>query len=379
MIPFLQSNTMKPSFQLPFRDLGSGVVSTAEIMGGATPTFTRATIAWTKLSSGLWGAVASGSPRATYLGATTAVGAYGGYFAEGSATQLVTPLTSVRDMTDASWAKVTVTAAKTATGIDGVTNSATRLTATGATSTILQTLVASGSSRTYSVWLRRVSGTGTINLAQGVTTLDVTASLNSSTYTRVELNANVLNAAYGIQIITNGDVIEADFNQFESNAFATSPIDVGGGTRNADVLTYPLTLQASYTWLLAGTAPQAAAATLPTALATGGDSGLFFINGSTRTVGGNSGGGTFNSAFSANTYAAGIGFKAAFAAATNDAAGADGGTSPTTDATFTPTTGAATVTVGAANGGATNFFGPISNVRYFPQRLPNATLQSLTA
>jgi hypothetical protein len=141
-------------------------------------------------------------------------------------------------MTNAAWAKVTMTTAKTSTGIDGAANSCTRLTATGATSTILQTLVAAASTRTYSCFIKRITGTGTINLAQGATTLDVTALINSTTFTRVSLASSTLNSAFGIQIITSGDVIDVDFNQFEAGGFATSPMDAAGAVRNADVLSY---------------------------------------------------------------------------------------------------------------------------------------------
>mgnify|MGYP001617388397 CR=1 FL=1 len=232
------------SFGLNFNDVGSGQVNTTVFSGSVSPTFTRASVAWTKLASGLWAQVATGVPRSAYLGANTISGAttgYGGYLSEGARTQLVTPTAAIRDMTGAAWVKTNVTAAKTATGIDGAASSATRLTAGAIGGSILQTLVAAASTRTYSVWLRRVSGTGTVTISQGATTLDVTASLNSSTYTRVELSASVLNAAFGITFGTSGDVIEADFNQFEAGSFASTPIDAAGAARNADVLTYPTT------------------------------------------------------------------------------------------------------------------------------------------
>lgn len=171
------------------------------------------------------------------MGQNTAVGVYGGYLAEAAATQLVTPAASIRDMTNAAWVAVNITPLKNATGIDGVVNSASTLTATGAAATILQTLVAAGTSRTYSCFMRRKTGTGTILIQQGVTTLDVTALINVTTYTLVQLNANVLNSAFGILINTSGDEIEVDCNQFEAGASATTPI-VAGGTRNADRLSY---------------------------------------------------------------------------------------------------------------------------------------------
>lgn len=221
-----------PQLGVAFADLGAGVV---DLSGG---TFTRATTAWTKLASGLWAPVASGAPRSHYLGMNTAVGAYNGWLQESARTQLVTPTASIRDMTDASWVKTTMTAAKTATGIDGAANSCSTLTAAAGNATCLQTLVAAASSRTYSCWIRRRTGTGTINITQdGSAFTDITSQINSLTFTQVQLNASVLNASFGIRIVTNGDAIDVDFNQFEAGSFASTPID-NTGTRNADVLSY---------------------------------------------------------------------------------------------------------------------------------------------
>lgn len=154
--------------------------------------------------------------------------------------QLVTPTSSIRDMTGGTWAKVTMTAALTATGVDGAANSATRLTATGAGATILKTLTAAASNRIYSCYIRRVSGTGTVKLKQGATaTSDLSSQLNTTTYTRCWLRASVLNVAFGIELGTSGDVIEVDFNQFEAASTKTypgSPADIS--TRREDQLKY---------------------------------------------------------------------------------------------------------------------------------------------
>lgn len=230
-----------PSFWLELRDAGAGVVNTTPSLanGSPTATFTRATTAWTKLSTGLWASVASGSARSCYLGADTTVGAYGGYFAEAAGIQLVTPTASIRDMSDASWAKVTITAVKTSTGIDGVGSSCSRVTATAGNGTILQTLVAAASNRTYSCFIKRITGTGEIDISEdGTTWTNITSQINSATFTRVSITVSQLNAAFGLRIVTSGDAIDVDFNQFEAGGFATSPMDAAGAARNADALTY---------------------------------------------------------------------------------------------------------------------------------------------
>ena len=229
----------KPSFALGFADLGAGAVDTSTQSSPGTPTFTRATTAWTKLSTGLWASVATGVARSNYSGATTATGSYRGYLSEAISINLCL---QARDMTQADWVKVNTTALKNATGIDGVANSASTVTCTSNGGSILQTVVAAASSRTYSAFIRRKTGTGTITIQQLTTTLDVTASLNSSTYTRVELNASELNSAFGIVFGTSGDEIEVDMNQLEAGTIATSPVPTTTATvtRNGDLLTYTL-------------------------------------------------------------------------------------------------------------------------------------------
>ena len=160
------------------------------------------------------------------------------YYPEPTATQIISATADIRDMSGANWAKVTMSAAKTATGADGIANSASTVTASGANSTILYTVTAAATSRTYSAWVRRKTGTGTILLKQTGTTLDITALINSTTYTQVQLNANILNVQIGFQINTSGDAIEVDFNNFEAGAVATSPITTGAAARNEDLLTY---------------------------------------------------------------------------------------------------------------------------------------------
>ena len=227
------------SFQLPLGDAGSGAVSLVAQGGGSTtPTFTRATTAWTKLSTGLWASVASGTARSLYLGADTTVGAYGGYLPEGARTNLAL---QSRDLSNASWTKLNATGAKDQVGIDGAANSASSLTATAINGSALQTITEAATASAFSLYIKRITGTGTVTIQQGATTSEISGSLNSSTYTRVELDATVLNPAIGIVLGTSGDKIAVDMVQFENGGFASSPIPTTtvAVTRNADVLTYP--------------------------------------------------------------------------------------------------------------------------------------------
>ena len=172
-------------------------------------------------------------PRFDYNPSTLAIN---GLLLEQSSTNLAL---YARDMTQAAWTKTNVTAALTATGVDGISNTATTLTATAGNGTVLQTVTQAATTATYAVSLKRVSGTGTINITQngGSTWTPVTLTSNWTRFSAV--TASTLNPQFGIQIVTNGDSIAADFNQFENLGFATSPIPTTTTTlsRSAESLT----------------------------------------------------------------------------------------------------------------------------------------------
>ncbi len=145
-----------------------------------------------------------------------------------------------RDLTNAAWTKTNVTAAKTATGWDGVANSCTRLTATSANGTVSQSITLASSARWQSAWMRRVTGTGAIDFSMdGGTTY--TTVYPTTAGGRVEIPTQTLaNPTVVIRIATSGDEIDVDFVQNEadpgqaSSPIATTTVAV---TRNADVVT----------------------------------------------------------------------------------------------------------------------------------------------
>jgi hypothetical protein len=148
-----------------------------------------------------------------------------------------------RDATNAAWTKSNVTAAKTATGLDNVANSASRLTAAANDATLLQLLTAATGTRTTSVWIKRVSGSGTVSLTRngGTGWTDITSSLVAGTWVPVALTSDVgANPTVGLKMGTSGDVIDVDCFQDENGAWRTSPIltTTAAVTRNADVLSY---------------------------------------------------------------------------------------------------------------------------------------------
>lgn len=163
-----------------------------------------------------------------------------GYYAEGARTNLI--LYS-RDMTNAAWVKTNVTPALTATGICGGTNIASTLTATAGNGTCLQTITIAAAARSSSAYVKRRTGSGTIEFTRdnGTSWTNITSLINGSTFTRVKIeNTSVLNPVVGFRIVTSGDAIDVDMVQDEPGAMAGSPIATTtvGVTRNADVLYY---------------------------------------------------------------------------------------------------------------------------------------------
>jgi hypothetical protein len=176
--------------------------------------------------------VASGVPRLDYY---TSGGTAGcpALLVEPAATNLAL---HSRDLTNAVWSGTTVTTEKNAVGADGVASGATTITATAASGTVLQALSHASTGRIFSAYIRRVTGTGAIQLTTNGGTNWTTVTI-SSLYTQVACAAQtVASGTVGIRMAASGDVIEVDFTQGEVGPAATSPIATTSGTvtRNAD-------------------------------------------------------------------------------------------------------------------------------------------------
>ena len=148
-----------------------------------------------------------------------------------------------RNLTNVAWLAVNVTPSLTATGIDGVANTATRLTATANLGTILQTIVSASATRITSAFVKRITGTGTLELTQDGVTFTTVAT--TSAYTRVSVpSATVLNPMVGFRLGTSGDVFDVDFIQEEQLSWVSSPIltTAVAVTRASDDLSLPTSL-----------------------------------------------------------------------------------------------------------------------------------------
>jgi hypothetical protein len=219
---------------------GTALLQIGAFNAGGTSDFLKGRVYRAQLYNGINGTlVADFNPTRTTKGSTSLVastgetwtvngtgsfidgGNKGGFLPEPAATDLLTARADARDMTTANWTLgATMTRARTSVGADGVANKATRLTggAVTATNIITTTITAAASSRTYSVLIKRITGTGPVRITQDnfATSTDISSLINSSTYTLVQINQSQLNAQLGIKVDTNGDAIDADWNQFSA-------------------------------------------------------------------------------------------------------------------------------------------------------------------
>ena len=223
---------MNPSLLLiPDRYKAAKLYSQIPDSGAVDFDVTRATTAYRTNASGILESVASGVPRLDY----PAAGGCPSLLVEPAATNLAL---QSRDLSNIVWVKLNVTAAKTAIGADGVASGATTLTASAASGTILQTIVSASSSRIFSAYVRRRTGTGTVEITQDNGTTWTAITLTASYQRFLSPTGTITNPIFGFRILTSGDEIDVDFTQQEAGSVATSaiPTVAATATRNADVI-----------------------------------------------------------------------------------------------------------------------------------------------
>jgi hypothetical protein len=155
------------------------------------------------------------------------------------------------------WRNTNVTVAKNQTGIDGVANACSSLTATSANGTCIQTINLVSGSRTASVYLKRITGTGNIQVTLDGVTFS-TVELSTTEWRRIVLSGTVTIPTVGVRIATSGDAVAMDFAQVEDGGFATSPImttsTAGGVTRAIDDVPFTTSLVGGWYNQMGGTA-----------------------------------------------------------------------------------------------------------------------------
>jgi hypothetical protein len=151
------------------------------------------------------------------------------------------------DLTNASWTKTSLTTAKTATGPDGVANSATTCTATAGNATALQAITSASAERVTGVWLKRRTGTGNIDVTQDNGSTWATQAITAE-WVRYSIAAvTSANPTIGIRVVASGDAVDVALFYHALGAAVSSDIPTLGATvvRAADNITLP---QANFPW-----------------------------------------------------------------------------------------------------------------------------------
>ena len=129
-----------------------------------------------------------------------------------------------RDLTQTAWVKSGITPTRDQIGADGTANTANRLTATASDGTALQTITSASATRVSGFLIKRITGTGVIQITQ-----DGGATWNTVTITNQWLRysiaaATVTNPQIGFRIRSSGDEIAVDFAQLQSSSILGPPV-----------------------------------------------------------------------------------------------------------------------------------------------------------
>jgi len=126
------------------------------------------------------------------------------------------------------WTASNITATQNIDGVDGVSDSAYTLTATDANGTLLIDLAPLASTDYYfSIWMKRVTGTGNIDLTDNNGSNWTTQTLTSE-WQRFSITRSQADPHVGIRIVTNGDAIAVFGAQVEATPYMTSYIPTDG-------------------------------------------------------------------------------------------------------------------------------------------------------
>lgn len=222
---------------------GSGTVNQVSTTFANMLTVTRASVGWAQASGayGLWSQFTNNTVRFTNKGMPV----------EGLRSNIAGTAGNGRDCSVAGWVKVNTTCTKTATGADGVANSASKVTATGAGGTVTFVTV-SGSSARWQSALVQCGGTctGTIGMSLdilgGYTTLDISncvdgtgtaTAINVTGYVRCTIaSATETNATLGFSIQNSGDIYNIDFVVNENSSVFGSTV-FSASSRSAETVT----------------------------------------------------------------------------------------------------------------------------------------------
>lgn len=213
------TSTKKPSFYIDFTQGNAG--------GFGQLVTTRTGNAWGFNRQGLLTTFAANTPLYDHDLLGTPLGLR-------SDTAGVNNAISSRDLSsNITWVKLNTTHSSS-TGLDGVASSGSRITASANNGTVLQSLVLSSAPYCFSAYIKRVTGSGNIDITIDGGLSWTTVQAFTDRWVRVFVTATILNPSFGFRLATSGDAVDIDVCQLEAGTVPTSPIVTTSGavTRN---------------------------------------------------------------------------------------------------------------------------------------------------
>ena len=227
--PWVKRPLWKAAREVPSWHIAPALIGdlTDLVAGQSLVTFTNSSPAWGFNSSGVLVQPAANVPFIEYDPAT---GACLGWRVWDAVTNLAL---HSRDLTQTVWVKSGITPTRDQAGADGTANMATRLTATSSDGTTLQTITSASATRVSGFLIKRITGTGVIQITQ-----DGGATWNTVTITNQWLRysiaaATVTNPQIGFRIRSSGDEIAVDFAQLQSSSILGPPVETGALTASS--------------------------------------------------------------------------------------------------------------------------------------------------
>ncbi len=367
-------------------DLAFTTMNSTADLTAAGFTFTRSSSATYINASGLL--VVAGSNVARFDYDPTNVGTPRGLLIEGSATNLICHSETFASSGGSNnWTTSGATLGSLIYEDPEGTFTAPLLLATASNGTLLNNAGLSSAQRTFSIWLKRVNGTGNVQL-----------TLDNSTWTTVTITPNwaryqitaTSTGHVGIRLQTSGDGVHIFGAQLETGSGASSYIPTGTSTANrASDKCISNSISSWYTQgigtvVVSGrpllTTPRtfwnfSAGAAVPRIQlysSVGSDVNAYLENPSGTGA---------NIVFPTGSLTNGTLFKAAWAFQTGSHAACVNGNAVATSSTSSPavpTSGMTRFSVGHRYDEVNQFNGHIVSIKYWPSRLANADLQAFT-
>lgn len=212
---------------------GDGIVP--RIAEDYTAVFTRASTDWCEDVSGVLQSVAVDIPCFEYI-----AGTYVGYSQEPQRQNIA--LYSQEFNQGGTWAATNVTVATNSIAAPDAATTAETLTATAGNATVLQAITSAQADRVFSLYIKRKTGTGNIDLTVDNGGSWATVVVTSSWVRHTITQAIVTDPTIGIRIVTDTDAIYVWQSDCEIGSAETSiiPTTIAAVTRAVDDLQLPV-------------------------------------------------------------------------------------------------------------------------------------------